>query len=88
MGWQQEKRALQETVVALRELLCRMAQRDTQVNGFSISPSLFTAFNKRFRLNNVSNNGDEFFPPNNSSVWGCFPREQFNAEKIIITRDK
>ncbi|CAL8285441.1 unnamed protein product [Lota lota] len=30
MGWQQEKRALQETVVALRELLCRMAQRDTQ----------------------------------------------------------
>ncbi|XP_010784785.1 A-kinase anchor protein 9-like isoform X2 [Notothenia coriiceps] len=30
MGWQQEKRALQETVVALRELLCRMAQRPTQ----------------------------------------------------------
>uniref|UniRef100_A0A3Q2FFS1 Pericentrin n=1 Tax=Cyprinodon variegatus TaxID=28743 RepID=A0A3Q2FFS1_CYPVA len=30
MSWQQEKRALQETVVALRELLCRMAQRQTQ----------------------------------------------------------
>ncbi|XP_029937869.1 pericentrin isoform X2 [Myripristis murdjan] len=30
LGWQQEKRALQETVIALRELLCRMAQRDTQ----------------------------------------------------------
>uniref|UniRef100_UPI0037E7F2AE pericentrin isoform X2 n=1 Tax=Semicossyphus pulcher TaxID=241346 RepID=UPI0037E7F2AE len=30
MGWQQEKRALQETVIALRELLCRMAQRHTQ----------------------------------------------------------
>lgn len=27
MTWQQEKRALQETVIALRELLCRMAQR-------------------------------------------------------------
>ncbi|XP_055764487.1 A-kinase anchor protein 9-like isoform X2 [Salvelinus fontinalis] len=27
MSWEQEKRALQETVVALRELLCRMAQR-------------------------------------------------------------
>ncbi|KAM3870972.1 pericentrin [Diretmus argenteus] len=32
MGWQQEKRALQETVIALRELLCRMAQRDTQID--------------------------------------------------------
>ncbi|XP_070402930.1 pericentrin isoform X4 [Nothobranchius furzeri] len=30
MSWQQEKRALQETVIALRELLCRMAQRNTQ----------------------------------------------------------
>ncbi|XP_047466343.1 pericentrin [Mugil cephalus] len=30
MGWQQEKRALQETVIALRELLCRMAERHTQ----------------------------------------------------------
>ncbi|CAJ1074387.1 pericentrin isoform X4 [Xyrichtys novacula] len=30
MNWQQEKRALQETVIALRELLCRMAQRHTQ----------------------------------------------------------
>ncbi|KAM9842917.1 pericentrin [Aulostomus maculatus] len=30
MSWQQEKRALQETVLALRELLCRMAQRRTQ----------------------------------------------------------
>ncbi|KAM6912231.1 pericentrin [Xenentodon cancila] len=30
MTWQQEKRALQETVIALRELLCRMAQRHTQ----------------------------------------------------------
>ncbi|XP_074547801.1 pericentrin [Halichoeres trimaculatus] len=30
MSWQQEKRALQETVIALRELLCRMAQRQTQ----------------------------------------------------------
>ncbi|XP_061824099.2 pericentrin isoform X2 [Nerophis lumbriciformis] len=29
MSWQQEKRALQETVIALRELLCRMAQRRT-----------------------------------------------------------
>ncbi|KAK7904188.1 hypothetical protein WMY93_016795 [Mugilogobius chulae] len=27
MSWQQEKKALQETVIALRELLCRMAQR-------------------------------------------------------------
>ncbi|XP_052355300.1 pericentrin-like isoform X4 [Oncorhynchus keta] len=27
MCWEQEKRALQETVIALRELLCRMAQR-------------------------------------------------------------
>ncbi|KAL1021956.1 hypothetical protein UPYG_G00020370 [Umbra pygmaea] len=27
MGWEQERRALQETVIALRELLCRMAQR-------------------------------------------------------------
>ncbi|KAK5857626.1 hypothetical protein PBY51_010856 [Eleginops maclovinus] len=32
MSWQQEKRALQETVVALRELLCRMAQRPTQTD--------------------------------------------------------
>ncbi|KAK5617014.1 hypothetical protein CRENBAI_016494 [Crenichthys baileyi] len=32
MSWQQEKRALQETVVALRELLCRMAQRQTQTD--------------------------------------------------------
>ncbi|XP_040916208.1 pericentrin isoform X2 [Toxotes jaculatrix] len=32
MSWQQEKRALQETVVALRELLCRMAQRHTQTD--------------------------------------------------------
>lgn len=32
MSWQQEKRALQETVIALRELLCRMAQRHTQVS--------------------------------------------------------
>uniref|UniRef100_A0A3Q3K048 ELK domain-containing protein n=1 Tax=Monopterus albus TaxID=43700 RepID=A0A3Q3K048_MONAL len=32
MSWQQEKRALQETVIALRELLCRMAQRQTQVS--------------------------------------------------------
>ncbi|XP_071373521.1 pericentrin isoform X2 [Centroberyx affinis] len=32
MGWQQEKRALQETVIALRELLCRMAQRDTHTD--------------------------------------------------------
>ncbi|XP_029972288.1 pericentrin isoform X2 [Salarias fasciatus] len=32
MSWQQEKRALQETVIALRELLCRMAQRHTQPN--------------------------------------------------------
>ncbi|XP_070776144.1 pericentrin [Enoplosus armatus] len=30
MSWQQEKRALQETVIALRELLCRMAQSHTQ----------------------------------------------------------
>ncbi|KAM9777455.1 LOW QUALITY PROTEIN: pericentrin [Neosynchiropus ocellatus] len=30
MTWQQEKRALQETVIALRELLCRMAQRHTE----------------------------------------------------------
>lgn len=32
MTWQQEKKALQETVIALRELLCRMAQRQTQVS--------------------------------------------------------
>ncbi|XP_039642921.1 pericentrin isoform X3 [Perca fluviatilis] len=32
MSWQQEKRALQETVIALRELLCRMAQRRTQTD--------------------------------------------------------
>ncbi|XP_029350413.1 pericentrin isoform X2 [Echeneis naucrates] len=30
MSWHQEKRALQETVIALRELLCRMAERHTQ----------------------------------------------------------
>ncbi|XP_065822477.1 pericentrin isoform X2 [Labrus bergylta] len=30
MSWQQEKRALQDTVIALRELLCRMAQRHSQ----------------------------------------------------------
>uniref|UniRef100_A0A3Q3BRR7 Pericentrin n=1 Tax=Haplochromis burtoni TaxID=8153 RepID=A0A3Q3BRR7_HAPBU len=30
--WQQEKRALQETVIALRELLCRMAQRHSQTD--------------------------------------------------------
>ncbi|KAM9786838.1 pericentrin isoform 2-T2 [Syngnathus typhle] len=32
MGWQEEKRALQETVIALRELLCRMAQRRTNTD--------------------------------------------------------
>ncbi|XP_056248818.1 pericentrin isoform X1 [Seriola aureovittata] len=32
MSWQQEKRALQETVIALRELLCRMAERHTQTD--------------------------------------------------------
>ncbi|XP_058471141.1 pericentrin [Solea solea] len=32
MSWQQEKRALQETVIALRELLCRMAQTHTQTD--------------------------------------------------------
>ncbi|XP_042078537.1 pericentrin isoform X4 [Haplochromis burtoni] len=32
MSWQQEKRALQETVIALRELLCRMAQRHSQTD--------------------------------------------------------
>ncbi|XP_034381587.1 pericentrin isoform X4 [Cyclopterus lumpus] len=32
MSWQQEKRALQETVIALRELLCRMAQRRTETD--------------------------------------------------------
>ncbi|XP_076604354.1 pericentrin isoform X2 [Chaetodon auriga] len=32
MSWQQEKRALQETVIALRELLCRMAQRHAQTD--------------------------------------------------------
>ncbi|XP_057715000.1 pericentrin isoform X2 [Corythoichthys intestinalis] len=30
MSWQEEKRALQGTVISLRELLCRMAQRHTQ----------------------------------------------------------
>ncbi|XP_061699443.1 pericentrin isoform X2 [Syngnathoides biaculeatus] len=30
MGWQQEKRALQKTVIALRELLCQMANRRTR----------------------------------------------------------
>ncbi|KAL6105456.1 pcnt [Pungitius sinensis] len=32
MSWQQEKRALQETVIALRELLCRMAQSQTRTD--------------------------------------------------------
>ncbi|XP_077416104.1 pericentrin isoform X2 [Vanacampus margaritifer] len=32
MGWQEEKRALQETVIALRELLCRMAQTHTRAD--------------------------------------------------------
>ncbi|XP_032355881.1 pericentrin isoform X2 [Etheostoma spectabile] len=32
MSWQQEKRALQETVIALRELLCRMAQKHTHTD--------------------------------------------------------
>lgn len=32
MSWQQEKRALQETVIALREMLCRMAQRQPHVS--------------------------------------------------------
>ncbi|XP_077396087.1 pericentrin isoform X2 [Festucalex cinctus] len=32
MCWQEEKRALQETVIALRELLCRMAQRHTHAD--------------------------------------------------------
>ncbi|XP_061752105.1 pericentrin isoform X3 [Nerophis ophidion] len=35
MSWQQEKRALQETVIALRELLCRMAQRRTRTDSRS-----------------------------------------------------
>uniref|UniRef100_A0A3Q3AKC5 Pericentrin n=1 Tax=Kryptolebias marmoratus TaxID=37003 RepID=A0A3Q3AKC5_KRYMA len=34
MTWQQEKRALQETVIALRELLCRMAQRQVSFHRF------------------------------------------------------
>lgn len=34
MTWQQEKRALQETVIALRELLCRMAQRQVSFHPF------------------------------------------------------
>uniref|UniRef100_A0A3B3ZBW4 ELK domain-containing protein n=1 Tax=Periophthalmus magnuspinnatus TaxID=409849 RepID=A0A3B3ZBW4_9GOBI len=33
MSWQQEKRALQETVIALRELLCRMAQKHNAEGG-------------------------------------------------------
>lgn len=45
LGWQQEKRALQETVIALRELLCRMAQRDTQV-----SSCLVTGFNSSYQV--------------------------------------
>lgn len=44
MGWQQEKRALQETVVALRELLCRMAQRDAQVT-FRYRPASLYLYN-------------------------------------------
>uniref|UniRef100_A0A3B3DGS5 Pericentrin n=1 Tax=Oryzias melastigma TaxID=30732 RepID=A0A3B3DGS5_ORYME len=36
MSWQQEKRALQETVIALRELLCRMAQRHSQVSSVGL----------------------------------------------------
>uniref|UniRef100_A0A3Q3W5J8 Pericentrin/AKAP-450 centrosomal targeting domain-containing protein n=1 Tax=Mola mola TaxID=94237 RepID=A0A3Q3W5J8_MOLML len=36
MSWQQEKRALQETVIALRELLCRMAQSQSQVRVFVV----------------------------------------------------
>uniref|UniRef100_A0A3Q3MWM4 Pericentrin n=1 Tax=Labrus bergylta TaxID=56723 RepID=A0A3Q3MWM4_9LABR len=37
MSWQQEKRALQDTVIALRELLCRMAQRHSQVCAQSLT---------------------------------------------------
>lgn len=48
MSWQQEKRALQETVIALRELLCRMAQRHSQVRfcGFKS----FSNFYKNLKL--------------------------------------
>lgn len=30
-SWQRERRALQETVLSLRELLCRMAEREPKV---------------------------------------------------------
>ncbi|KAF4080235.1 hypothetical protein AMELA_G00168080 [Ameiurus melas] len=32
-SWQRERRALQETVLSLRELLCRMAEREPKVDG-------------------------------------------------------
>ncbi|TTH38804.1 Pericentrin [Bagarius yarrelli] len=32
-SWQRERRALQETVLSLRELLCRMAEREPKVEG-------------------------------------------------------
>lgn len=36
-SWQRERRALQETVLSLRELLCRMAEREPKVT-FLITP--------------------------------------------------
>lgn len=44
MSWQQEKRALQETVIALRELLCRMAQRHTEVNVYKATYRIVRVF--------------------------------------------
>ncbi|XP_072539723.1 pericentrin isoform X2 [Salminus brasiliensis] len=35
-SWQRERRALQETVLSLRELLCRMAEREPKAEGDSV----------------------------------------------------
>ncbi|XP_066518729.1 pericentrin isoform X2 [Hoplias malabaricus] len=35
-SWQRERRALQETVLSLRELLCRMAEREPKVDGDNV----------------------------------------------------
>lgn len=49
MSWQQEKRALQETVIALRELLCRMAQRQVSVYDFKDALQLFSKWKIGFK---------------------------------------
>lgn len=51
MSWQQEKRALQETVIALRELLCRMAQRYSEVSlGILSSCKIVIELNYKFAV--------------------------------------